>query len=87
MTPIDNHIAYPDAYITLQQDSGKWKLVPSKGPSSLHASREDAYDELKEIREKSCGGDEGCLMCSGWSSSLRVPPLKTTTGPTGCHKE
>ena len=64
MVPIDNFVRYPDATMYPTED-GQWKLVPKMGPSSLHASRDAAYEELKEIRERNCGGDEGCLMCSG----------------------
>ena len=64
MLPIDSFIRYPDATLC-PTESGQWKLTPLRGPSSLHASRDDAYDALVEIRERSCGGDEGCLMCSG----------------------
>lgn len=64
MLPIDNHIRYPDATMTLQ-DNGQWKLEPHKGTPSFHSSRNEAWEELKFIRERSCGGDEGCLMCSG----------------------
>lgn len=67
----DKKITYPDAYLEPTQE-GLWKLTPSKGPVSLHQSRDEAYDALLEIREKNCearqsaaGGDEGCLMCSG----------------------
>lgn len=64
MTPIDNHITYPDAHMILQPD-GQWKLVPARGTVSFHKTRDDAYEALKEIRENSCNGEEGCLMCSG----------------------
>ena len=60
----DKRITYPDAYLDPTPE-GQWKLTPSKGPVSIHQDRDAAYDALLEIREKNCGGDEGCLMCSG----------------------